>query len=115
MINPIQWDEPFGLVMIEALATGTPVVATPRGSVPEIVQHGRNGFIDAEPSGLAAALQQATSLDRAACRSSVEERFTAAQMAQNYAALFERMLQLEPRRFGEAGLSAVRTDHPRIA
>jgi glycosyltransferase involved in cell wall biosynthesis len=115
MINPIQWDEPFGLVMIEALATGTPVVATPRGSVPEIVQHGRNGFIGVEPDGLAAALQRASALDRTACRASVEERFTAAQMAQNYVALFERMLQREPRRFGEAGLSAVRTDHPRIA
>lgn len=115
MLNPIQWDEPFGLVMIEALAAGTPVVATPRGSAPEIVQNGRNGFIDTELDGLAAALQRASTLDRATCRASVEERFTAARMAQNYVALFEGMMRRQPPRFGEAGLSAVSTDQPRIA
>ena len=115
MLNPIQWDEPFGLVMIEALATGTPVVATPRGSVPEIVEHGRTGFIHEELDALSAALRETSSLERGACRASVEERFTAARMAQKYAELFERMLRREPRRFGEAGLSAVPAERPRIA
>lgn len=115
LLNPIQWDEPFGLVMIEALATGTPVVATPRGSVPEIVQQGRNGFIASDPDGLAKALQRAGSLDRAACRASVEERFTVSRMAENYIALFDRLLQRERRHVGGAALSAVAASAPRIA
>jgi glycosyltransferase involved in cell wall biosynthesis len=114
LLNPIQWDEPFGLVMIEALASATPVVTTPRGSVPEIVQPGRNGFIDADAAGLAVALQQASSLDRDACRASVEERFTAELMAQRYVALFERILERGPRRVGEGTLAALPTEHSRI-
>ncbi|KQZ85586.1 glycosyl transferase family 1 [Microbacterium sp. Root166] len=114
LLNPVQWDEPFGLVMIEALATGTPVVATPRGSVPEIVQPGRNGFIDDDLHDLAAALQQARSLDRATCRAGVEERFTAAQMAQRYVALFERILEKGPRRVGEGTLAALPLERSRV-
>jgi glycosyltransferase involved in cell wall biosynthesis len=116
LLNPIQWDEPFGLVMIEALATGTPVVATPRGSVPEIVQDGRNGFVRADLDDLAAALGHASSLDRDECRASVEERFTAAQMAQRYVELFERLLERE-RGGGGAARPAVpiATDHARSA
>ena len=83
LLNPIQWDEPFGLVMIEALATGTPVVATPRGSVVEIVEEGRTGFVRSEPEEL---------LDRAECRSAVEARFTARRMAADYVALFHDLL-----------------------
>lgn len=107
LLNPIQWDEPFGLVMIEALATATPVVATPRGSVPEIVQDGRNGFIGADAEDLADGLRRASSLDRDACRASVEERFTAAQMAQHYAALFERVLDREGQHLREGTRAAV--------
>ncbi|MDQ0893396.1 glycosyltransferase family 4 protein [Agromyces ramosus] len=107
LLNPIQWDEPFGLVMIEALATATPVVATPRGSVPEIVQDGGTGFIGADVEDLVDGLRRASSLDRGACRASVEERFTAAQMAQHYVALFERLLQQERQRRGEGTRAAV--------
>jgi glycosyltransferase involved in cell wall biosynthesis len=117
LLNPIQWDEPFGLVMIEALATGTPVIATPRGSVPEIVQDGRNGFIRTDLHDLADALGRAHSLDRATCRASVEERFTSAQMAQHYVELFERLLLAERRRAGEGTRAAVplTTGHARVA
>lgn len=108
MLNPIQWDEPFGLVMIEALATGTPVVATPRGSVPEIVEDGRTGFIREDVEGLADALRLARSLDRAACRESVEERFTAARMAAHYVDLFEVLVAGRPRPHNSgAGVRAV--------
>lgn len=93
LLNPIQWDEPFGLVMIEALATGTPVVATPRGSVPEIVEEGRTGFIRSEPEELAAAVQRAVLLDRDVCRRAVEARFDASRMAADYVALFEDLLR----------------------
>lgn len=109
LLNPIQWDEPFGLVMIEALATGTPVVATPRGSVPEIVEEGRTGFIRSEPEELAAAAQRAVLLDRDVCRRAVESRFTASRMAADYVALFEDLLRDRRKtdRAGAARLAAV--------
>lgn len=97
LVNPIQWDEPFGLVMIEALATGTPVVATPRGSVPELIEDGRTGFVRPTPEKLALALQRASSLDRELCRATVERRFAAARMAGEYVALFESLLHRPPR------------------
>ena len=92
LLNPIQWDEPFGLVMIEAMSTGTPVVATSRGSVPEIVDDARTGYIRDDLDELAEALGRATDLDRAACRSSVEARFTARRMAADYISLFEELV-----------------------
>ncbi|MET0781805.1 MAG: glycosyltransferase [Microbacterium sp.] len=98
LLNPIQWDEPFGLVMIEALATGTPVVATPRGSVGEIVEEGRTGFIRAEPEDLGFVLDRAGELDRGACRAAAETRFSARRMADEYVALFEDLLRTQPRR-----------------
>lgn len=93
LLNPIQWDEPFGLVMIEALATGTPVIATPSGSVSEIVEEGRTGFVRESRDELAEALANAGSLDRAACRASAEERFSAQRMAQDYVDFFEELLR----------------------
>ena len=92
LLNPIQWDEPFGLVMIEAMATGTPVVATRRGSVEEIVEEGRTGFIRSTPEDLGHALLRASTLDRAACRESVETRFSDSRMAADYIELFEDLL-----------------------
>jgi glycosyltransferase involved in cell wall biosynthesis len=64
----MQWAEPFGLVMIEALATGTPVVATPRGAAPEIIDDGATGYLRKERRGLAKALLDAVQLDRTQCR-----------------------------------------------
>ncbi|MDT0170692.1 glycosyltransferase family 4 protein [Pseudarthrobacter sp. BRE9] len=86
-LNPIQWSEPFGLVMIEALATGTPVVGTSIGSAPEIVDHGRTGFLGgtAELAGLVPA---AATLDRAACRKDVEDRFSAERMVGEHLELY---------------------------
>jgi glycosyltransferase involved in cell wall biosynthesis len=110
LLNPIQWDEPFGLVMIEALATGTPVVATPRGSVPEIVDEGRTGFIRSEPGELAEALHDVVSLDRNACRAAVETRFSASRMAADYVALFEELLR--SRRRADRSAAARATAEP---
>ena len=92
LINPIDWDEPFGLNMIESLACGTPVVATPRGSVPEIVEHGRTGFVASTVVELAEAAQAATTLDRAACRHTAEQRFSAARMATEHAVLYDGLV-----------------------
>lgn len=93
LLNPLQWNEPFGLVMIEALATGTPVLATPRGSVPEIVDDGRTGFIRSDPAGLADALRLAHSLARHRCRATAEQRFSARRMADDYLALFDEVIE----------------------
>jgi glycosyltransferase involved in cell wall biosynthesis len=92
LINPMQWDEPFGMVMIESLATGTPVVATPRGAAPEIIDPGTTGFLAPTIEGLAACLPHAAQLDRRSCRSAVETRFSAEAMARNYTELFTELL-----------------------
>jgi len=92
LLNPIDWPEPFGMVMIEALATGTPVVATPRGAAPEIVDHGKTGFLVADDRGLAAALSAVADLDRPACRRAAEERFSLERMAADHLALYARVL-----------------------
>jgi glycosyltransferase involved in cell wall biosynthesis len=91
-LNPIQWSEPFGLVMIEALATGTPVVGTPIGSAPEVVEHGTTGFLAAVEE-LPALLPRAAALSRTACRASVEERFSSDRMVADHLDLFAQILQ----------------------
>ncbi len=91
-LNPIQWAEPFGLVMIEAMATGTPVVGTPIGSAPEIVQHGTTGFL-APVDELPALLQRAAGLSRAACRAAVQARFTSERMVADHLELFDAILE----------------------
>jgi glycosyltransferase involved in cell wall biosynthesis len=92
LLNPIQWAEPFGMVLIEALATGTPVIATPRGSAPEIIDDGRTGYLRNDNAALARVLQVAGELDRATCRTAVEERFSATKMAADYARLYADVL-----------------------
>lgn len=92
LINPIQWPEPFGLVMIESLATGTPVVATPMGAAPEIVRHGETGFLGS-PEELAGFLKAAANLDRVDCRRAVEEDFSAGRMAEDHLDLYSRVIQ----------------------
>jgi glycosyltransferase involved in cell wall biosynthesis len=91
LLNPIAWPEPFGMVMVEALACGTPVVATPYGSVPEIVVDGVNGFVRATEPELARALGCVDELDRAACRSVVETRFSADLMVARHVELYRRV------------------------
>jgi len=89
LLFPIQWDEPFGLVMIEALACGTPVIAFRRGSTPEVVRHGQTGFLCDTPDEMSAAVTRVSALDRAACRRDAEERFSTAAFRLRLAALCE--------------------------
>ena len=84
LLNPMQWPEPFGMVMVEAMAVGTPVVATPCGAAPEIVDDGVTGFLRTDVASLATALGHVAGLDRAACRRAVEARFSAARMATDH-------------------------------
>jgi glycosyltransferase involved in cell wall biosynthesis len=93
LLNPISWDEPFGMCMIEALACGTPIVATPRGSVPEIVDDGVTGFVRASTRGLADALRDVGRLDRRACRASVEARFSMQRVAADHVAFYADVLE----------------------
>lgn len=85
---PIDWEEPFGLVMIESLACGTPVVATRRGSVPEVLEHGRTGIIVERHADLAAAVAEVDRLDPAECRRAVEERFSPRSLVTGYLRAF---------------------------
>jgi glycosyltransferase involved in cell wall biosynthesis len=93
LLFPIEWPEPFGLVMIEAMACGTPVIARPYGSVPEVIRHGVSGLIAHEVDEMVAAVKQVESISRAACRAEFESRFTASVMAQRYEALYERVIE----------------------
>jgi glycosyltransferase involved in cell wall biosynthesis len=91
LLNPIAWPEPFGMVMIEALACGTPVVATPCGSVPEIVTHGITGFVCADEHELVEAVTDVGNLDRVRCRKEAAARFSTERMVADHLALYEEV------------------------
>ena len=95
MLFPIDWDEPFGLVMTEAMACGTPVIATPRGAVPEVVIDGETGFIvpvEDFPEAAAEAVKRTVDLDPRALRRHVEDRFSGEAMVTAYEAVYHRVL-----------------------
>jgi glycosyltransferase involved in cell wall biosynthesis len=98
LLLPINWPEPFGLVMIEAMACGTPVIAYNRGSVPEIVDEGLTGFIVEDEISAVAAIGRLSKLDRGEVRKQFEARFTARRMALDYLAVYSTLMQAaEPR------------------
>jgi glycosyltransferase involved in cell wall biosynthesis len=92
LLFPIDWPEPFGLVMIEAMAAGTPVIAWPSGSAPEVIEHGRSGFLVESIDQAVAAVDAASQLPRAGVRAAFEERFTVERMARDYVDLYEAMI-----------------------
>jgi glycosyltransferase involved in cell wall biosynthesis len=93
LLFPIDWPEPFGLVMIEAMACGTPVVAFDRGAVPEVIEDGVNGFRVEDVAGAVGAVARLGELSRARCRARFEERFGAPRMARDYVALYRRLVE----------------------
>lgn len=92
LVNPIAWAEPFGLVMAESLAAGTPVITRPEGAAPEIVTHGRTGFLCALEEDAVAAVDRLGGIDRRACRADAERRFSLGRMAADHERLYERIL-----------------------
>jgi glycosyltransferase involved in cell wall biosynthesis len=93
LLFPIDWPEPFGLVMIEAMACGTPVIAYDSGSVPEVMEDGVTGFIVRAVDDAAEAIGRVRNLSRARCREVFEKHFTAGRMANDYVNVYERMLR----------------------
>jgi glycosyltransferase involved in cell wall biosynthesis len=86
---PIEWEEPFGLVMIESMACGTPVIATRRGAVPEVIEDGRSGIIVDDYREMAGALERVDELEPLELRRYVEEEFSPQRMVRNYVAAYE--------------------------
>ena len=93
LLVPIDWPEPFGLVMIEAMACGTPVIAFNRGSVPEIVEDGLTGFIVEDETSAVGAVGQLSTLSRERVRARFDERFTARRMANEYLAVYRQLAE----------------------
>jgi len=92
LLFPIRWEEPFGLVMIEAMACGTPVIAFNKGSAPEIVKHEKTGFIVENEREMIKAIKKIDKIDRADCRKYVEENFTIDKMVEGYERIYEEII-----------------------
>jgi len=93
LLNPITWPEPFGLVMAEALATATPALAFPRGAAPEIIDHGRTGYLCHGEDEMTAAVARLPQISRRHCRAAAEQRFSQARMAADYDRLYRAILE----------------------
>ena len=104
LLFPIDWPEPFGLVMIEAIACGTPVIAYEGGAVSEVIEEGRTGFIVKELEDAIEAIRRVPDLSRARCREVFEKRFTAGRMARDYVKVYNRLIgrHAKARRSGRA-------------
>jgi glycosyltransferase involved in cell wall biosynthesis len=100
LLFPVQWPEPFGLVMPEALACGTPVIALDNGSVPEVIDHGVTGFVGQVEDDLVEAVNRISELDRRRCRNEAEKRYSPSAMAHGYERVYAQLLEeagtLEP-------------------
>ncbi len=92
LLLPVHWEEPFGIVMIEAMSCGTPVVAYRRGAVPEVVEETKTGFVVENEQGMVDSVRKVDALDRHACRGAVETRFTIDAMVSGYEAVYKKIL-----------------------
>jgi len=93
LLYPINWEEPFGLVMVESMAAGTPVIAFKRGSVPEVIKNGKTGFIVRTVAEAAKKIKEIDQIDRLACRKHVENNFSLEIMAKNYEKLYYKLVK----------------------
>jgi glycosyltransferase involved in cell wall biosynthesis len=109
VLFPIQWEEPFGLVPVEAMACGTPTIAFRRGAMPEVIEDGVSGFLVDDLNGMVHALERISELSPSACRSYAAERFDAPIMIRAYESVYRRLLDTEARRLAEMADQAVRS------
>jgi hypothetical protein len=113
---PINWPEPFGMVMAEAMACGTPVIAYRGGSVPEVIDDGVTGLVCDDIEQATAAVGRVHELSRAGCRRAFEQRFTAARMSNDYTAIYHRLVEArgarEPRDFRDSRRGAEEHGEP---
>lgn len=93
LLSPVRWPEPFGLVLIEAMACGTPIVAFEEGSIPELIENGRSGFVVKGLDEAVAAVKNIDQIKRQQCRQTFDERFTASRMAHDYMKIYERLIR----------------------
>lgn len=105
MLHPIFFDEPFGLSVVESMACGTPVIAFNRGSMPELINHGHNGFLVANVDEAVAAMGQLGDISRRDCRTHVEKYFTVNRMVDNYIEVFERVAKKQKENSEDAYLA----------
>jgi glycosyltransferase involved in cell wall biosynthesis len=103
LLMPITWNEPFGMVMVEALACGTPVIAFPQGAAREIVQHELNGYLVDDEESMAAGIAEIDKIDPAACRDSVATRFSPESVADGYLKIYQRVLASQSPSIAEPG------------
>jgi glycosyltransferase involved in cell wall biosynthesis len=96
LLLPIDWEEPFGVAAVEAMACGTPVVAFARGALPELIEHGVNGFLAETEAEFLACMKLVDEIDPSRCRALAEERFSAVMMASKYVEIYEKVLQAAP-------------------
>ena len=110
LLFPIDWPEPFGLVIIEAMACGTPVIAFRCGSVPELIQEGITGYIVDDIDGALQALGRVPTFDRRRCRRAFEEHFSASRMAQDYLGVYRRVIKASADHDARIALAALDSD-----
>jgi glycosyltransferase involved in cell wall biosynthesis len=97
LLHLISFDEPFGLSLVESMACGTPVIAFDRGSMPEIIHHGKTGYIVDDIEDAINAVAGVTSINRSICRADVENRFSSTRMACDYVRVYQEILDGEAR------------------
>jgi glycosyltransferase involved in cell wall biosynthesis len=113
MVFPIDWPEPFGLVMLESLSCGTPVLARPCGSVPEVLRDGVTGFVDADVARLADRVKDLGKIDRARCRRWVEQGFSLKRMTEEYIDVYRNLAARERPLASIIDLEELRADRRR--
>jgi len=96
LLHPIQFDEPFGLSVVESMACGTPVIAFERGSMPELIENGGTGFLVGNVDEAIQAVARIKNIDRADCRGHVERHFTVERMIDEYIHVYEMIIQARP-------------------
>jgi len=92
LLHPIHFAEPFGLSVVESMACGTPVIAFNKGSMPELIEHERDGFLVSNVGEAVQAIERIDQIDRKACRRTVEKRFTSEIMVKNYIGVYQEIL-----------------------